>query len=155
MNDLLKQALDISRNRRALEMITGVRLQHPRREPSLRVQRELMRFIGLAPSKPEERDRYTYREKLYACIRLVQRGKGKMRALAVQEGLKIAGHTLTERYIGIRYGFLRPVRNKNGGRRGDYQIGRHNEAVIDSALAAMVEASRVLRGGNEFYAEVF
>ncbi len=154
MNDLLRQAPDIRGHRRALELITGTRGASLRKLNPDR-QRELLRFIGLAPAQPEERDRYTYREKLYACIRLVQRGKGEMRKLAVQEGLKIAGHTLTERYLGIRYGFLRPESNENGGRRGDYQIARHDEAVIDSALAAMVEASRVLRGGDEFYAEVF
>ncbi len=154
MSDLLQRALDISRNRRAIELITGTRGASLRKlSPDMR--RELLRFIGLAPAQPEERGRYTNREKLYACIRLVQRGKGGMRELALQEGVKIAGHTLTERYIGTKYGFLRPESNENGGRRGDYQIRRGDEAAIDSALAAMVEASRVLRGGDEFYAEVF
>ncbi len=154
MNDIFRRALDISRNRRALELIAGTRGASLRKlSPDMR--RELLRFIGLAPAQPEERGRYTNREKLYACIRLVQRGKGGMRDLAMQEGLKIAAHTLTERHIAVRYGFLRPKSNENGGRRGDYQIARHDEAAIDSALAAMVEASRVLRGGDEFYAEVF
>lgn len=141
MSDLLKQALAISQNRRALEMITAAQGGViSRKKMTLRVRMELARFIRAAPLDPADRERYTTREKLYGCIRIVRRGKASLRRQAIQEGLVIAGHTLTGAYIGARYGWLQPVVNKNGGRRGKYKSG-----TTDGALAAMVEASRVLR----------
>lgn len=152
MTDILQRALGISRSRRALEMIAGAQGGHfSAKWITLRIRREFANFIRLAPSDPAGHVRYTEMEKLYGCIRIVQRGKGALKRKALQEGLKTAGHTLTDAHVGNRYGWLRPVANKNGGRRGDYEPG--DEGTTEGALAAMVEASRVLRGGNRFHAE--